>query len=138
MIGMNAVTGRALSGLDHLRQSIQDIFMTPIGSRVQRREYGSRLLRLVDAPLTQGLLTDIYAAAAEALDRWEPRFRLTRIHAKSLSPGHAVFPRSGGQSDRRPGGAVRWHHRLSPPRRNTAAGSAQPFDRSGLPADLGR
>ena len=95
MIGMNAETGRALEGIDHLRQSIRDILTTPIGSRVMRREYGSNLFRLVDAPLSRGLLTDIYAATAEALDRWEPRFRLRRVQARQAGEGHVSLDLEG-------------------------------------------
>lgn len=39
MNGISATTGRPLSGIDHLRQSIRDILTTPIGSRVMRRLY---------------------------------------------------------------------------------------------------
>ncbi|MCP3965628.1 MAG: phage baseplate protein, partial [Lentisphaerae bacterium] len=77
MTGIDKTTGRYLSGLDHLKQSITDILTTPIGSRVMRREYGSRLPRLVDAPLNSSTLVDLYSATAEALQRWEPRFKLT-------------------------------------------------------------
>ncbi len=51
-MGMNAATGRNLTGLDHLHQSIADILSTPIGTRVMRRDYGSRLPELIDAPMT--------------------------------------------------------------------------------------
>ena len=54
MNGINAHTGQALSGIDHLRQSIRDILTTRIGTRVMRRDYGSRLPTLVDNPMTQG------------------------------------------------------------------------------------
>lgn len=81
MHGMDAQTGKRLEGADHLRQSIRDILSTPIGSRVMRRTYGSRLFALIDAPLTQGTLVDLYAATAEALAQWEPRFKLTRVHS---------------------------------------------------------
>ena len=50
MNGINAHTGQALSGIDHLRQSIRDILTTRIGTRVMRRDYGSRLPTLVDTP----------------------------------------------------------------------------------------
>ena len=95
MKGMDRNTGRALEGVAHLRQSIRDILTTPIGSRVMRREYGSRLFRLVDAPLSKGLLTDIYAATAEALDRWEPRFRLLQVRARAAGEGHASLDLEG-------------------------------------------
>lgn len=85
MQGMNAQTGRQLCGLAHLRQSITDILSTPMGSRVMRREYGSRLFELIDAPVTQGTLIDLYAATAEALAKWEPRFKLNRVQRASIA-----------------------------------------------------
>ena len=81
MPGTNNQNGRDLTGLAHLRQSVRDILTTPIGTRVMRREYGSRLFELLDAPLTPGTLTEIYATAAEALARWETRLRVDRIKA---------------------------------------------------------
>lgn len=79
--GMNRSTGAALSGIDHLRQSITDILTTPLGSRVMRRDYGSRLFRLLDQPLNQATLVQLYAATVEALSRWEPRLRVTAVRA---------------------------------------------------------
>ena len=87
MNGMNRTTGHSLSGVDHLRQSIVDILTTPIGSRVMRRDYGSRLYDLVDAPVNRALLVEIYSAVAESLLRWEPRFELNRVQVESISPG---------------------------------------------------
>lgn len=87
MQGMSAHSGEALTGIDHLRQSIGDILTTPIGSRVMRRDYGSRVPELVDAPLNRGTLVQIYAAAADALGQWEPRFRLERIRATEIEEG---------------------------------------------------
>jgi phage baseplate assembly protein W len=79
MIGVDNTTGKELAGLAHLRQSITDILTTPLGGRVMRRDYGSRLFELVDAPTNQATLIDVYAATGEALDKWEPRFKLTRV-----------------------------------------------------------
>ena len=79
MIGTHAVTGRALSGTEHLAQSIGDILTTPLGSRVMRRDYGSLLPELVDQPFNDATRLRLYGAAALALMRWEPRIRLLRI-----------------------------------------------------------
>jgi len=79
MIGMNRTTGTRLSGIDHLRQSITDILTTPIGSRVMRRDYGSRLFELTDSPANPSHVIEVFAAIAEALDNWEPRFKLSRV-----------------------------------------------------------
>ena len=88
MQGMNVITGQHLAGEAHLRQSIIDILTTPIGTRVMRRDYGSRLFELVDAPINRSTLVDIYAATAEALLKWEPRLELTRVRVTQADPGH--------------------------------------------------
>ena len=79
MKGMNASTGRATKGLDHLYQSITKILTSPLGSRIARRDFGSELPELVDAPNNGATRVRLYAAAATALMRWEPRLRLTRV-----------------------------------------------------------
>ena len=91
MTGIDASTGRALGGIAHLRQSVRDILTTPVGSRVLLRAYGSRLFELVDRPLGPPLLALMQAEAADALARWEPRLRLRRVRATSVSGGHVTF-----------------------------------------------
>lgn len=83
-LGMHITTGRSLDGLDHLRQSVRDILITPLGSRVMRRDYGSGLFDLIDANLTPLTLALIYAATVDALRKWEPRLRVTRVQAEAL------------------------------------------------------
>ena len=94
-MGMNAQSGRPLAGIAHLRQSIRDILTTPIGTRVMRRDYGSHLFRLVDAPMRPGLDVQLYAAAAEALRRWEPRLRLSRVQVTATAVAHATLSLEG-------------------------------------------
>lgn len=79
MSGMNRNTGKRIEGEAHIAQSIADILTTPIGARVMRRSYGSRLFEWVDAPLNAATRQLIAAASAGAIARWEPRVRLTRI-----------------------------------------------------------
>lgn len=95
MLGMDAGAGRSLDGLDHLRQSVRDILTTRIGTRVMRREYGSRLPALIDNPMTPVLAMDLYAATAQALRRWEPRLRLDRIGIAEAAPGRVTLSLSG-------------------------------------------
>jgi phage baseplate assembly protein W len=76
---MQAQTGVPLSRLDHIRQSVQKIVTTPIGSRVMRRDYGSRIPELIDAPINDRVKLLIQAATAEALIRWEKRIRPARV-----------------------------------------------------------
>lgn len=95
MIGIDANTGRRLSGIEHLRQSVRDILTTPIGTRVMRRDYGSRLYALVDAPLNGETLVDLYAATAEALQTWEPRIEVEQVSAEVPAPGKVVLSIEG-------------------------------------------
>lgn len=86
MIGMNASNGTVLDGNAHLAQSIADILITPIGSRIMRRDYGSMLFDLIDQPLNGAGRLLLYAATAMAIARWEPRIRLRKV---GLSTGDA-------------------------------------------------
>ncbi len=95
MDGIQATTGKTLVGIDHLRQSIRDILTTPIGTRVMRRDYGSRLFLLIDAPMNRSTLLAIYAATAEATAKWEPRFKLQSVVASSAAPGVVVLDMTG-------------------------------------------
>jgi phage baseplate assembly protein W len=95
MNGMDSTTGKRLTGINHLRQSIRDILTTPVGSRVMRRDYGSRIYELVDAPVNNATMVDIYAATAEAVLRWEPRFQLTRVQVENATPGKVTLRLQG-------------------------------------------
>lgn len=95
MDGINATTGKRLGGIEHLRQSLRDILTTPIGSRVMRREYGSRLFDLIDKPTNRETITDIYAATAEAIMRWEPRFQVTKVAISATEPGRVELNLTG-------------------------------------------
>ncbi|WP_186143517.1 GPW/gp25 family protein [Burkholderia gladioli] len=79
MKGMNAATGRAIGGTDHLAQSIARILSTPLGTCIQRRTFGSELPELVDAPNNGATRIRLYAATVTALMRWEPRLTVTRV-----------------------------------------------------------
>jgi phage baseplate assembly protein W len=100
MTGMSATTGRALTEREHLAQSIADILMTPLNTRVMRRDYGSLLPDLIDWPLNGQTKLQAYAAVVMALMRWEPRIRLSAV---SLSlgerPGQAVLDLDGERVD---------------------------------------
>lgn len=91
MSGTNAYDGKTLDGQSHLRQSIRDILTTAIGERVMRRDYGSELPLLVDAPINRSTLAALYAATANALRQWEPRFSLAQITLAAATPSSVVI-----------------------------------------------
>lgn len=75
--GLNAEAGSPLSDWPHVEQSIRKILTTPIGARVMRRTFGSDLPDLVDRKMTAANILKVYSAAALAILRWEPRFRMS-------------------------------------------------------------
>lgn len=91
MKGMSNTNGGYLDDIEHLKQSIIDILTTPVGSRVICRDYGSNLFRLVDQPINKYLFPKIYAAIADALDKWEPRFKVEKITINSIKEGHITL-----------------------------------------------
>ena len=91
MQGMSNKNGEYIDDLEHLKQSIVDILTTPIGSRVVCRDYGSVLFQLIDQPVNRELLPKIYAAVADAIDKWEPRFELEKVTINSIKEGHITL-----------------------------------------------
>ncbi len=87
MTGTSRTTGRALSFDEHLAQSIHDILSTPKGTRVMRRNYGSDLPNLIDAPMNGETMVDLFAETADALAKWEPRFVLRKVEIMQASAG---------------------------------------------------
>lgn len=92
---MSNKTGKELEGLEHLKQSIVDIVTTPVASRVMRREYGSRLFELVDRPINRDFTLEIYAAVAEALEKWERRFKLEKVKITEVKEGRVTLDLEG-------------------------------------------
>ncbi len=91
MIGLDRRTGQPLSGVAHLKQSIEDILTTPLGTRRMRPEYGSKLRRLVDLPVNDGWKSAVQAEVARALGRWEPRLRLERVRVVAVMGGGSIW-----------------------------------------------
>lgn len=77
--GMSRSTGQRIDQTNHILQSVRDILMTPIGSRVMRRDYGSLLPFLIDSPINAYFIMQLRASVIHALMRWETRVTPTRI-----------------------------------------------------------
>jgi phage baseplate assembly protein W len=85
--GMSRKDGTGMAGLDHLSQSVRDILTTRRGTRVMRRDYGVEHALAIDDPLNRETLVLAIADAADALDRWEPRFTATEFVIDDIDPG---------------------------------------------------
>ncbi|HEA0194713.1 TPA: GPW/gp25 family protein [Escherichia coli] len=97
--GMNRNTGLGISDTEHISQSMRDILLTPVGSRVMRREYGSLLSALIDMPQNPALRLQIMVACYSAIQKWEPRIRLTAISFESGDAGEMYVDITGMRTD---------------------------------------
>lgn len=77
-----------------IQASIIQIIMTPIGSRIMRPGFGSRLEQFLfeadSASTRSGIETDLRAA----ISKWEPRVRVTSIKVESqevTEPGQILI-----------------------------------------------
>lgn len=95
MIGVDRRSGAPLSGIAHLRQSIEDILTTPLGSRRMRPDYGSKLRRFVDLPVNDGWKSAVQAEVARSLSRWEPRLKLERVRVLAVVDGQITLQLNG-------------------------------------------
>ncbi len=76
-----------VSDEEKLAHSIRIILGTPIGQRVMRPTFGSRLYELMFAPAGPETLGLAELYVREALTFWEPRITLTNVLA-SVDPEH--------------------------------------------------
>src|SRR5690348_4262781 len=75
------VTGRlaANTGMERIRQSIEQILDTEPGERIMLPEFGCGLRRYLMEPNTLTTRTAITKDVEGSLQRWEPRIRLTEV-----------------------------------------------------------
>lgn len=86
-MSMNSASGKKLTGIDHIYQSIRNILTTRLGSRLMMPSYGSKLPDLIDAPMNALTISRINAAVAGALHIWEKRYKVTRVKVVAMTPG---------------------------------------------------
>jgi phage baseplate assembly protein W len=60
-----------------------------------RRDYGSRLFELVDAPYSPSTKLELIAATAEALMIWEPRIQVDQVSLQSFAPSEIIIDLEG-------------------------------------------
>lgn len=93
--GVDATTGKVLTGWDHCVQSIGRCLKTRIASRVQRRHLGCLVPELQDDNASPETIMRAYVSIAEALNDeqgGEPGFNLTSIDlVRAGRDGRFVF-----------------------------------------------
>ena len=88
-------TGKLLTEIEHIKQSLADLISTPIGSRVMRRDYGTQLANLIDQPTSETLYLKCYSTIYLAILRWEPRIEISKIFISSQEQGKQVLDIEG-------------------------------------------
>ncbi len=88
---ISKTTGALISRDEHIRQSISTILFTVIGTRIQRRDFGSYLFDLIDAPTTLRTQQVLIAVIADAIVRWEPRIRMSGTTVQVNTDGTATI-----------------------------------------------
>ncbi|KNC89859.1 GPW/gp25 family protein [Trabulsiella odontotermitis] len=93
--GMNPNGTGTLTDADQLWNSVKDILTTPLATRVMRRDYGSLVPDLIDAPKNETTRLQIMSAAVIALAVWEPRIALNTISIDYLDGGTVTAELAG-------------------------------------------
>jgi len=81
---------RIIEDNESVSQSIDTILLTPLGSRKNLRDFGSRINDLVFEPLTIGTALKIRVEVKRAINKWDPRLVITNIEA-TLDPDNSYF-----------------------------------------------
>ncbi len=97
MQGINRDTGRALSGWDHVVQSLQVIFSTRFHERVMRRWFGSLVPHMLGENVIPATLLRFFYSVVVAVELWEPRFRIVQVRVLQAGRDGGVSLRLDGE-----------------------------------------
>jgi phage baseplate assembly protein W len=91
MIGVDRHTGDLVDSDERRRQSIEDILTTPLTARVTRGEFGSLVFDFIDNIGNTANLQKLRTTAIDAIKRWEPEARISKIDVSLGASGEAIF-----------------------------------------------
>ncbi len=74
-----------------IENSIKDILLTPLGSRVMLPEYGSRIYELIDRKVDDEFRADLACFVIEAVEKWEKRVKIDEVHLMGLKDHKLSF-----------------------------------------------
>lgn len=94
--GIDARTGKVITGPAHLAQSLGKIWQTRINTRVMRLSFGSDLRSLLAEDLTPAIALLVYNELVASAARFEPEYRLTQLQLVKLTASGALGLRHGG------------------------------------------
>lgn len=74
-----------------IEESIKDILLTPLGSRVMLPEYGSRIYELIDRKVDDEFRADLACFVIEAVEKWEKRVKIDEVRLIGLKDHKLSF-----------------------------------------------
>lgn len=74
-----------------IENSIKDILLTPLGSRVMLPEYGSRIYELIDRKVDDEFRADLACFVIEAVEKWEKRVKIDEVRLINLKDHKLSF-----------------------------------------------
>lgn len=95
--GLDARTGRIITGRVHLAQSLAKIWLTRIDERAMLLDFGANLRSHLAEDVTGALALEIYDDLTSAVYRWEPEYRVVEMQFVSLTRIGGLGLRHGGK-----------------------------------------
>jgi phage baseplate assembly protein W len=96
LIDIDRKTGEYVQGWDRIKQSIEVILTTRIGTRLMRRWWGSNFLDMQDKPGNEEVIVSGLMAAIAAINTYEPEFKVTKASIDEMnSNGEIVITLDG-------------------------------------------
>lgn len=94
--GIDGRTGKSISGLPHLMQSLGKIWGTRLDTRVMLLNFGSDLRSLLSEDLTPSIALLLYNELVASAARWEPEYVINQLQLVTLTDSGKLGLRHGG------------------------------------------
>ncbi|MCZ4270718.1 hypothetical protein [Maritalea porphyrae] len=84
MVGINAATGKVLSGFPHVEQCLQKLFDTGLAQRIMREWVGNPGTKLIGENATERNILSWATIVWTLVEIYEPRYRILRFEPNSV------------------------------------------------------
>lgn len=85
LIDLDRKTGDLVQGWDRIKQSIEVILTTRVGTRLMRRWWGSSFLNMQDKPGSEEVIMSGMMAAIAAINTYEPEFKISKVSIDEMN-----------------------------------------------------
>lgn len=94
--GIDARTGKVLTGVPHLVQSLEKIWRTRRGNMFMLLDFGHELRELLSEDLTPAIALLVYNEMVASAARWEPEYAITQLQFVSMTEFGSLGIRHAG------------------------------------------